>query len=302
MIWLCLLACNKNNKEDTSSTEEPYEPIYLESGVPIAGMAEGLLDFPIGSPMGGYSNRCGYLGGASKVDRRQSAYVEAFIPSVGVQTNAKGKALWLEAGNQHTVMLKADVIYSFDKLVDDVEHELENALGWEKGTLDGHVSITASHTHHGPGNFSDQIHFYLGGDRYNEESYRRFRDSLTNIALEAYNTREEAAIGFSVHKDWDNEDLVYKDRRSENNDLVVWDDVEPGYDKDPYLWMLRVDRTDGTPIGMWFNFGIHGTLLGDENPMLSGDVTTHIERALEDKFDNPIVINHVQGTEREHCS
>ena len=59
-------------------------------------MSEGLLDFPIGSPMGGYSNRCGYLGGASKVDRRQSAYVEVSIPSVGVQTSAKEK-LWLEA-------------------------------------------------------------------------------------------------------------------------------------------------------------------------------------------------------------
>lgn len=294
MIWLCLLACNKN-KDDTSATEIPYEPVFLESGSPIVGMSEGLLDFPIGSPMGGYSNRCGYLGGASKVDRRQSAYVEAFIPSVGVQTSAKGKALWLEAGNQHTVLLKADVIYSFDKLVEDVALHIEDSLGWESGSLEGQVSITASHTHHGPGNFSDQIHFYLGGDRYNEESYRRFRDSLVNIALEAYNTREEAAIGVSIHKDWDSEDLVYRDRRPENDDLAVWDDVEPGYGKDPYLWMLRVDKKDGTPMGMWFNFGIHGTLLGQDNPMLSGDVTTHIERALEDKFDSPIIVNHVQG-------
>ena len=295
MLWLYLLACNKE-KDDTSSPETPYIPTFLESGVPIAGMAEGLLDFPIGSPMGGYSNRCGYLGGASKVDRRQSAYVEAFVPSVGIQTNAKGKALWLEAGNQQTVMLKADVIYSFDKLVDEVERELESALEWEEGTLDGQVSITASHTHHGPGNFSDQIHFYLGGDRYNEESFRRFRDSLVNIALDAYHSREEAAIGFSLHKDWDPDDLVYRDRRPENDNLAIWDDVEAGYDKDPYLWMLRVDKIDGTPIGMWFDFGIHGTLLDADNPMLSGDVTTHIERSLEDKFDTPVIINHVQGS------
>ena len=28
MIWLCLLACNKN-KDDTSATEIPYEPVFL---------------------------------------------------------------------------------------------------------------------------------------------------------------------------------------------------------------------------------------------------------------------------------
>ena len=42
--------------------------------------------------MGGYTSRCGYMGGSGKVDRRQSAYTVAFSPSAGIQTAAKAKA------------------------------------------------------------------------------------------------------------------------------------------------------------------------------------------------------------------
>ena len=67
-----------------------------EEGVPVAGVAEGPVDVPVGSPLGGYSNRCTYLGGASKIDRRQNHYTQAWSPSVGIQTAAMAEVLWLE--------------------------------------------------------------------------------------------------------------------------------------------------------------------------------------------------------------
>ncbi|MBM75693.1 MAG: hypothetical protein CMK59_09855 [Proteobacteria bacterium] len=289
-IWL-LIGCNKDSKDSGSP---PPPPVYLEQGKPMIGMAEADIDFPIGAPMGGYTARCGYMGGAGKVDRRQSAYTVAFSPSAGIQTSAKAKALWLEAGNQDFVLLKADVIYSFDNLVSSVESRLEEELELENGALKGYVALTTSHTHNAPANFSDQIHFYLGGDRYNEEVFRRFRESLVDIALEAYQTREEVSLGISLHKDWDPNDQVYRDRRPENDELIVWDDLV-GYGKDPNLWMMRIDRLDGSPIGMVFNFGIHGTSLGDENPLVSVDAPGHIEQALQERFDTPIVVMHTQG-------
>ena len=94
MILLSLFAC----QTDIPKTER--EPLYLESGNPIAGTAEGPIDFPIGAPMGGYSSRCNYLGGAGSPDNRQSQYALAFSPTVGIQTNLFAEVLWLEAGNQ----------------------------------------------------------------------------------------------------------------------------------------------------------------------------------------------------------
>ena len=57
-LLLCcsvLASCGKDPEPDR-------EPVNLTAGVPVAGVAEVDIDFPIGSPMGGYSNRCDYLG------------------------------------------------------------------------------------------------------------------------------------------------------------------------------------------------------------------------------------------------
>ena len=89
-------------------TTTEREPRYLKAGAPMAGVAELPVDFPVGAPMGGYSSRCGYLGGSGRVDQRQSAYTVAFTPSSGVQTPAMAKALWLENGDQHLVLIKLD--------------------------------------------------------------------------------------------------------------------------------------------------------------------------------------------------
>ena len=287
MIWL-LFACNQPTSEPVKRT-----PVYIQSGTPKAGVSEMPIDFPVGSPMGGYSSRCNYLGGAGDVDKRQSAYTVAFNSSAGIQTPAMAKVMWLENGDQHFVIYKADVIYSYDNLVEEMEDRLGTATGLD---LDGKVMITTSHTHNAPANFSDQIHFYLGGDRYNEEIFQRFATSLETIGLEAYNNRKDAAIGFSYAKDWDPDNLVYRDRRENNDELAIWDDVPPGYGKDPYLWILRVDDADGTPMGMLFHFGIHGTSLNDDNAMISTDSTGHIEYILQQQFDHPIMVSHIQGS------
>ena len=123
------------------------------------------------------------------------------------------KVIWLDNQDEHFVLIKIDAIYTFDGMVDEVREQLEEATGED---LEGKVVITANHTHHAYGPFSDQPHFYLGGDRYNEEIFQRMSGQIADVAFEAWNTREEAAIGIGWEKDWDTEDRIYSDRRGEN--------------------------------------------------------------------------------------
>ena len=251
---LVLLSCKEK-------AEVERVPVYLDVGAPMAGVGEVFIDFPMGAPMGGYSNRCDYLGRNGAVDKRRSAYTQAWSSSAGIQTRALAKALWLHNGDQDFVVIKADFIYAFDKMVRDLEDELEEVTGRDRAR-----GITSSHTHNAPANYSDSYHFYLGGDRYNEEVYQRTLGSLTDAAVDAWNEMQPASIGMGIAEDWDPDDLVYADRRGENDDLKVWDDHEPGKKKDPRLWLLRVDTASGEPLGVIFNFGIHGTSLGADNP------------------------------------
>ena len=287
-----LFAC-KDGKTNQDTAIEPLPPVYLEEGAPVAGVAEGPIDVPVGSPLGGYSNRCSYLGSASKVDRRKNHYTQAWSPSVGIHTTAMAEVLWLENDDQNWVLINIDAIYVFDEMVKEIERQLSRETG---ELMENRVVISASHTHHAPANFSDQIHFYLGGDRYNEEIFQRYTKSLVDLALEAYENREAANIGFGVAKDWDPNNLVYRDRRGENDDLILWDDFEGGSYKDPYLWMMKINRAiDDSPMGIFFNFGIHGTSLGDENPLISVDAPGHLEYTFRERFDQPVVVSHFQG-------
>lgn len=278
---------------DDDTPREPHEWPAVTAGAPQAGAAEATLDLPVGSPMGGYSSRCGYLGSASKQDKRDSPYTVNWDESTGVQTRPRLKAVWLHNGDDHLVLLKADVIYVYDGMVEDLSERLSEAVGED---LTGKVVITANHSHASFSNFSDQLHFYLGGDRYNEENYQRMTGQLFDVAMDAYEELQPAAIGASWTKDWDPSDTVYRDRRPENDELVVWPDQEEHVGtKDPYVHTLRIDSADGRPIAALFTFGIHGTSLDDDSSMVSSDAPGHLELGLEEQFDTPVVIMHLQG-------
>lgn len=265
----------------------------IEAGAPVAGMAQGYLDFPVGTPFGGYTGRCNCFGNDGEVDKRQTSYVESFNPSVGIQTAARGHALWLENGQENLVFIKIDSIYTFEILVEEVEARLTAATGQD---MDGRVIIAASHTHNAPANWDHGMTWYLGGDKYNEEVFQRFATSLETIALDAWDHREPAAIGVGYAQHWDPDDQVYSDRRPENDDLGFFADIAAGKYKDPNLALIRVDTAAGDPMGFFFSFGMHGTSLGGDNQMASTDSTGGVEYVLEDRFDTPLVISHFQSS------
>src|SRR5690606_10873816 len=112
--------------------------------------------------------------------------------STGVHMRAPVKVIWLEIGGEPLVLAKADAIYAYDGLVTRITEQLEQATGQ---ALQGRVVLTTSHTHQGYGPFSDDVHFYLGGDMFNMEIFERFAAKVTEVALDAYATRQPAAIG-----------------------------------------------------------------------------------------------------------
>jgi len=254
-------------------------------------MAEGFADFPVGAPLGGYTSRCRCFGDAGRYDGRRSNYHTRFNPSVGVQTQPKIVALWLENGWQDLVILKTDAIYTFEGIVTAVEKRLTAATG---RNMAGRVTLAANHTHSAPANFDQGLTWYLGGDKFNREIFERAVTSMTNIALEAWNSRQPAAIGVGQVKNWDPLDRVYSDRRGNNDQFQFFDDIPAGRYKDPYLSVLRVDTAAGVPIGMFFAFGVHGTVAGDENQLWSVEASGHIESAVEERFDTPVIVGYLQ--------
>ena len=286
MMLSLLISCDGPNEA------APVYPAVVE-GVPQAGAADGHLEMPIGVPLGCYTARCKCLGSFSYQDRRQGPYNTGFDESTGIHTRPNLKAIWLENGDQDLVLIKWDACMSNDEMVVEVTKRLEEATG---KYLEGKVTLSASHTHSGYGGYNDQWHWYLGTDRHNEEVFRRMADQIAGVAIDAWSARQEAKIGLGWSKDWDPEGKVYSDRRGDNNDLVVWEDQEDWETgKDPHLAILKIDAMDDTPIAMAMIFGMHGIIMDADNPMVSTDSAGGLEGVIEEQFDSPVVVMHLQG-------
>jgi neutral ceramidase len=298
-----LLSCATDDKSGTSgddglddtpdvdSGEDLPEPVPMEDGPPVAGMAEGHVHLPIGTPLGGYTSRCKCFGGVSiardELDLRDSDYTFQFIPSFGVQTRPHVVTLWLENGDQAVLMVKTDIIYSFEGIVSALEQRMTEETGHD---MVGKVIVATTHTHAGPSNYDKGMTWFLGGDRYDGEVFERMVGQMGDIAVEAWQSRQDAAIGLGIAKDWDPDNRVYRDRRDDNDELAFFEGIEPGPYKDPWMTLLRVDTAAGEPIGMFYGFGIHGTIEGENNPLSSVEAGAHTEVALAEKFDEPLVV------------
>ena len=50
------------------------------------------------------------------------------------------------------------------------------------------------------------------------------------------------------------------------------------------------------PIALAFIYGMHGIIMDADNPMVSRDSIGGIETAVEEDFDKPVVVMHLQGS------
>ncbi len=256
----------------------------VEPGAISAGAAEGILPVPVGATLGAYAARAGFLGSGNKVDRRFMEIAGAFNPSIGVETWPKMRALALTAGDETVVVLKVDLGIADD----DLSFRVAAALGPD---FAGKVLLVASHSHSGWGHFSTHSGLQVGFGAFRPRVQRAMVDALVELARDALDARVPARIGVAHDPAFDPEDRVNRDRRGENDELAG------GRRDDHDLFVVRVDAAgDGRPIALLSVFGMHGTLMDADNQLASTDAPGGVERALEESFDEPVVVMHLQGT------
>lgn len=247
-----------------------------------AGAADNMLDVPVGTALGGYTARAGFLGAAGVVDTRKIAISSTFNPSIGVTSAPRVKGLALTAGDETVVILKVDMIYVFEGMVFDLEQRLGPDFA-------GKVIITSSHSHSAWAQQYFGGPLQLGGGVFRELVYTRFLDAFEKTAREALAARRDAKIGFFFDGNFDPTNVVNHDRRGEN-------DMLPGGNvKDNHFYMIRVDGTDGQPIAALPVFGEHGVLNGEDNPFASTDAPGALERVMQEQFSSKVVVMHLQS-------
>lgn len=295
LISLFVLACGGGGGDDTTpdqvTTEHcNYVPLVptanaggtVTAGALTAGAAERVLHIPVGTALGGYTGRAGFLSSAGTVDARKVAQSGTFNPSIGVTDAPRVKALALTAGGETVVILKGDMIFAYEGMLFDIEEKLGPELA-------GKVILATSHSHSAWAQFTGHAPLKLGSGELRDRVYNRFIEAFEGAARDALAARVPAKLGVFATAQFDPTDAINRDRRPENDEL-------PGGNRgEDHLVMLRVDAMDGTTLAIVPIFGQHPTINDQDNPFATADASGALEHALEEQFDTKVVVMHLQS-------
>jgi len=277
--------------EPLSTDHCEYAPLPATAGAggtvaagPIeVGLAELVLDLPVGTALGGNTSRAAPLDNQGDVDGRQVFLSGEFTPSVGIETIPEVKAVALRAGDETMVLIRTDTIFADDTIT----HAVTERLGPE---LAGKVLWMASHTHTAPAQYSADLKFQVGAGPIRGSVRERLIERMVEAAEQALGAMVPARLGIAVMTEFDPDDRVSYDRRPENDHLH-----EGRSGKDDEVVLIRIDAMDGTPMAILPIFGVHSAILDDDVSVYSTDASGMYERLLEEQFDHEVMVVHLQG-------
>lgn len=259
----------------------PQEKRPAAKGPLEAGVAVRYLDGPVGVSMAGYGGRFG---------GRQTAWNDVLNGSAGLVGMQTVKALVLVTGGEALALVKSPLMSSESAISNAIIHHLkaDHGLDWS-----GRVITMAGHSHHTTARYWPLPNALgsVGADSFDAEVTEGIARVFADAIAAAWKDRVPAEWGHADQDGWDPQDLVYRDRRGENN---------PKWGKDPRLSLLAVRRkSDQAPMALLIHFPLHGTVFGGDNDLLTEDAPGAVETKFEEhhfaRTGKPIVALYAQS-------
>ncbi|MCC7382348.1 MAG: hypothetical protein IT384_10985 [Deltaproteobacteria bacterium] len=267
-----------------------YEPQFLAptpSGNTKKPLEVGLgrvdLDFPVGVSLAAFGARQG----------PNTPYQASLGGSNGWFDRPDVRAIAFDDGEELFVLLRIPMGWSTDEMATATALKVQERTGLN---LANRILSSASHSHSAPARFWHlAVGLNLGLFGYDEFSYEifdRLTSSFADAVVMALESRAPARFGWTLINDFDPDEVIHQDRRPRNDGLSV-------VQRDDRLFVLRIDDAGGEPIAVVANLGIHGTVFGQKNPMITGDAPGGIEveltRLASAKYGRQVLGVFVQG-------
>ncbi len=248
-----------------------------------AGAGQAEVTPPVGTPLWGYGDRSGALNPADYVAQRTGTtafdtdlYAKAFRASEGVHQRLYARAFVVQdAEGDRVAMVQLDLGSIAGPLHQAVAERLA-PLGIDRTAL----LLAPTHTHAGPGALHQApFHFVGFGDMYDPRTLGIVRDGVVAAVQRAVASMGPAkiAVGQTVVEGATRNRALEAHRLNPDADRKA--SAEAAVNNT--LTMVRLDRTDGRPLGVFTTFANHGTVEDADNPLLSGDNAGYAERLLE---------------------
>jgi hypothetical protein len=210
-----------------------------------------------------------------------SGYDARKTPSTGVHDSLFASALFF-SGKENALLISADMIGFPFAFVDTIK----KMISAKTGLPVDHIMLIATHDHGGPAihTYEDQL------PRANEDYIQTLKEKLVRLATDAMKDPQPFSMGISKGKC----DLNIN-RRAVFADGGVWLGRNPDGVCDHELDVIKfVDAKDNL-IAVLVNWPCHGTTMGQENYLITGDWPASAARHIKQHAGKNIVVAITAG-------
>jgi neutral ceramidase len=211
--------------------------------------------------------------------------------STGIHDSIHHRIIVLDDGVTQFFLVSSEICLMSPSEYDHVAELLQKK--WGINPLNFWWSVT--HTHSAPEVGVPGLAEVFMGDRYKHEAdtaYTSFiEQTLINGIIEARQKLEPAKLGIG----WGFSQANIN-RRAIDEDGKASIGLNPDGAVDRRIGLIRLEKQDGSPLALIANYPIHGTVLGQDNLEISGDVTGIVSEYIEEKIGAPVLfINGAAG-------
>lgn len=211
--------------------------------------------------------------------------------STGIHDRIFHRVVVLDDGTTQFILVSTEIVGMSPSMVDRVAAQLEQ----KHGINPQHLWWTVTHTHSAPrvGPPGMSCVFLPERCRNHEESaYTALvEEKLIAAIAEAREKLAPARLGVG----WGFSQANIN-RRALDVDGKASLGLNPDGPVDRRIGLLRIDKEDGSPMALIANYPIHGTVLGGESTVISGDVPGIVAEYVEQQIGAPLLfINGAAG-------
>jgi hypothetical protein len=230
----------------------------LEAGTGIADITPDVKAFKV--PLAGYGAR-----------RNR--------PSTGVHDPLHAKVLFLRNGDVRMALITCDLRSITPELKNQV---IEKSAGL--GITTDNLFMAASHTHDGPAMYREKF-WQLQFGAYDPKIVDIMSTSVAKALKEAVQNAVPVKVGFGEGKA-----EGFMNNRRWKDDLAAREAAGEKPALEPVVWVMRVDGMDGKPRAILVNFGVHPTILGADNMLISAEWPGVLQTELEKAFPGSVAL------------
>lgn len=203
-------------------------------------------------------------------------------PFKGIHDSLYATAIYFDNGNEKALIITADLIGFSHETWDELTSRIEKATGIGQK----YILLTAIHNHGGPSTrvYTDRRDEKL--IKYNED----LKDKLFVLTKNAISNTQPALLGVGkgICK-------MNSNRREVNARGEMWLGINPYGPCDHEVAVLRIDNTAGNPFAAFINWPCHGTIMGPDNYLITGDWPGETRRYVEKEFGSPFLASFTAG-------